>query len=69
MREIFYKIGFIASGFFGLSFIVLALITLLPAEASKTNLLGYYSVCSWAPNSTISLIIFSSISLMIVGRL
>lgn len=48
----FRNVGLIVSGFLGLVFVLLSLITLLPAEASKPNLLGYYSLCSWVPNST-----------------
>jgi hypothetical protein len=57
--------GLILSGFFGIGFVALAVITLLPAAASKPNLLGYYSVCSWAPNSTVILVFFVVISLML----
>jgi len=32
-----------------------SIITILPAEASKVNHLGYYSTCSFAPYSTIIL--------------
>ena len=68
MKRVLPKAGFLASIFFGLGFLVLAIITLLPAEASKPNLLGYYSVCSWAPNSTILLIVAAVISLIIAFR-
>jgi hypothetical protein len=61
--------GLIISGFFGLGFIALALITLLPAAASKTNQLGYYGVCSWAPNSTALLIVFAAISFFMALRI
>ena len=47
--------GIVFSAFFGLGFAALAVITLLPATASKLNLLGYYGVCSFAPASTIML--------------
>ena len=41
----------------GLSFgtVSASIITILPAEASKVNPLGYYSTCSFAPYSTIIL--------------
>lgn len=58
----------ILSGFFGIGFVSLALITLLPAEASKPNLLGYYGVCSWAPNSTCILVFFAAASLFLALR-
>lgn len=45
----------------GVGFAVLALITLLPAAASKPNRLGYFGVCSFAPISTAILFILSSI--------
>jgi hypothetical protein len=38
--------------------------TLWPAEASKANRLGYLSVCSFAPWSTLSMI---AIALLLVG--
>jgi len=61
--------GLIFSGFFSIGFGVLALITLLPAAASKPNLLGYHGVCSFAPNSTAMLTVFAAASLMIALRL
>ena len=61
--------GLIVSGFFGIGFIALALITLLPAAASRPNLLEYYSVCSWALNSTITLVVFAAASLMLALRI
>jgi hypothetical protein len=65
MGKITRTAGLILSGFFGIGFVALAVITLLPAAASKPNLLGYYSVCSWAPNSTVILVFFVVISLML----
>ncbi len=38
------------------------IMTLLPSEASKPNYLGYYSICSFAPFSTIILL-----ALVIIG--
>ena len=35
-----------------LAFSVLAVVTLIPAGASKPNVLGYRSVCSFAPTAT-----------------
>jgi hypothetical protein len=46
--------------FIGVGFAVLALITLMPAAASKPNRLGYYGVCSFTPISTAILFILSS---------
>ena len=61
--------GLIVSGFFSLGFIVLATITLLPAEASKANHLGYYGACSFAPNSTLALIAMAAASLLIAFKI
>lgn len=68
MGEITRTAGLILSGFFGIGFVALAVISLLPAAASKPNLLGYYSVCSWAPNSTAILVIFTATSLILALR-
>jgi len=57
------------SGFFGIGFVVLALITLLPAEASKLNRLGYYGVCSFAPVSTLILSVLSAAFLVLLIKL
>lgn len=56
------------SGFMGLGFIALSIITLVPAEASKLNRLGYSSVCSFTPLSTGILMVFSIISLWVAWR-
>ena len=56
------------SGFFSLGFFAMAIITLLPATASKTNLIGYYSVCSWAPNSTAILVALAAAALILTLR-
>jgi len=61
--------GLIFSGFFSIGFSALALITILPAAASKPNLLGYHGVCSFAPNSTAMLTIFATASLILALRL
>ncbi|MEN2999095.1 MAG: hypothetical protein ABDH61_00710 [Acidilobaceae archaeon] len=34
-------------------FVILALLSLVPGFSSKTNFLGYQSLCNWAPISTI----------------
>lgn len=60
--------GLILSGFFGIGFFALSMITLLPATASKPNLLGYYGVCSFAPKSTAILIVFAAASLILALR-
>ncbi len=51
--------------FFGIGFGVLALITLLPAAASKPNFLVYYGVCSFAPVSTIILLVLCAVFLLL----
>jgi hypothetical protein len=57
--------GLIFSGFFGIGFGALALITLLPAAASKPSLLGYHGVCAFAPRSTVILLVFATASLIV----
>lgn len=58
-----------ASGFFGIGFVALALITLLPAEASKPNRIGYYGVCSFAPVSTVTLLVLSAAFIILLIKL
>jgi hypothetical protein len=41
--------------------VALAVTTALPASASKTNDLGYYSLCSFAPWSTLALLFASGV--------
>lgn len=48
----------------GIGFFILSIITLVPSEASKLNRLGYYSICSYSPNSTLILIVFSAGSII-----
>jgi peptidoglycan biosynthesis protein MviN/MurJ (putative lipid II flippase) len=69
LRRINRTIGLIFSGFFRIGFFVLTLITLLPAEASKLNRLGYYSVCSFAPMSTTILIILSAMFFLLTYKM
>jgi hypothetical protein len=69
MGKISKIIGLIFSGFFSIGFVLLAIITMLPAEASKPNLLGYYGVCSFAPKSTAILILISAVSMIVALRL
>lgn len=46
--------------------IILAIVTLIPAEtAGKANILGYYSICSFAPFSTLILIAIAGVSFFI----
>ena len=59
------KIAGLFSSVLGIGFVALASITLLPAAASKPNGLGYYGVCSFAPVSTIILLIFSVVFLLL----
>jgi hypothetical protein len=69
MGAVTRRAGSVVSGFLGVGFIALAIITLLPAAASKANLLGYFGVCSWAPNSTVMLLVFATASLFLALRL
>ena len=53
-----------------LSPLVPAIVTLFPREASKPNCGGYYSVCSFAPYSSIILagIAFATLGLVIATK-
>jgi hypothetical protein len=62
-------VGLTLSGFFGIGFTAMSLMTLLPATASKPNLLGYYGVCSFAPMSTALLIVFAAVSMFIALKI
>ena len=42
-------------------FVVLSVSTLLPLAASKTNDLGYYSLCSFAPWSSLALLFVAGV--------
>ena len=42
-------------------FVALAVSTALPLTASRTNDLGYYSLCSFAPWSTLALLIVAGV--------
>jgi hypothetical protein len=42
-------------------FAILAVATLLPFSASKTNDLGYYSLCSFAPWSALALLFVAGV--------
>ncbi len=46
-------------------FAILAVITMLPFSASKTNDLGYYSLCSFAPWSALALLLVAAVLLAI----
>ncbi len=63
--ELKRTIGLVSSGLLGMGFVAMALITLIPATASKLNRLGYYSVCSYAPVSTVILFILSTVFLLL----
>ena len=41
--------------------IILAACTLMPATASKMNDLGYYSICSFTPWSTLALLFVAGV--------
>ena len=51
--------------FMGVGFLVLSVFTLIPAEASKANSLGYYSICSYSPISSIILLSLAAFSIRI----
>ena len=42
--------------------VALALLTLVPAPASKPCLLGYYALCSFTPVSTLILLIAAEVT-------
>lgn len=69
MRTITKIAGLFFSAFFAIGLIALAFITLLPAMASKPNMLDYYSVCSFAPVSTIILFSFSIVFVLLGLRM
>ena len=54
--------------FMGLGFLALSVFTLIPSHASKLNRLGYYSICSYSPISTMILLALSVVSLRIAYR-
>ena len=55
--------GFFSFMCFG--FLVLSVFTLIPSHASKLNRLGYYSICSYSPISSMILLALSAISLRV----
>lgn len=61
--------GLVVAGFFGIGFVVLASITILPATAHKPNMLGYYGVCSFAPVSTMILFVLSAVFILLGRKL
>jgi hypothetical protein len=61
--------GLLVSGFFSIGFAVLAMITLLPTAATKLTHLNYYGVCSFAPYSTLALIVFAVVLLFVMCRI
>lgn len=65
IQQLAYQ-GFLA--LMSLGFIVLGAITLIPASASKMNRLNYFSVCSWAPYSTIILLVFSAVCVVLLYK-
>ena len=54
--------------FMGLGFLVSSVFTLIPSQASKLNRLGYYSICSYSPISTMILFALSAVSLRIAYK-
>ena len=59
-KILFYIIYFVTI----LGMLIPTMMTLLPGEASKPNHLGYVSMCSFAPWSTLSMV---GITLFLVG--
>jgi len=54
---------------FVMVYVVLALVTLLPADiVSKSSLLGYKSLCSFSPVSTIILIALAGLHIVLNKR-
>ncbi len=45
-----------------------AIMTLIPAQASKPNYLGYYSICSFTPFSTIILLLLIVIGVVLLVK-
>ena len=45
------------------------ILTLIPHEASKTNYLGYYSICSFTPFSTIILFTMAIVGTILLVKL
>ncbi len=52
---------------FGL--LIVGILTVLPAEASKSNYLGYYSVCAFVPFSTLIILGISSIGFLLLTKM
>lgn len=42
--------------------VLLGIATLIPAQASKANFVGYESFCTWVPVSTLILFAFSALN-------
>lgn len=53
---------------FAIVFIILALLTLLPWGASRPNYLGYYSICSFTPISTIILFLIALVFYIVESK-
>lgn len=43
-------------------FVALAVVTLIPFTATKLNDLGYYSLCSFTPWSTLALLVVAGVA-------
>ena len=48
--------------------LILAVTTIIPAPASKPNLVGYYSHCSYAPVSTLILLAVALVAYILFRR-
>ena len=62
LRDKLHKSFFL---FMGLGFLVLCVFTLVLAEASKVNRLGYCSICSYSPISSVILLSISAVMFQI----
>lgn len=58
--ELKYKIAAAAS-------IILAVATAIPGHAHHANYLGYYSICSFVPGSTVILIVLA-VEILVFGK-
>ncbi|HTS77186.1 MAG TPA: hypothetical protein VMG40_13325 [Bryobacteraceae bacterium] len=58
-----------ANALFGvaITFVIIALLTLIPFSAAKMNDLGYHSICPFAPWSTLALLFVALVAWMVRG--
>jgi hypothetical protein len=63
------KIAYIFCWGLTVLFTLLAILTVWPMHASKPNILGYYSHCSWVPWSTLILLALAGICCVLRNRI